>query len=62
MYKETPATFPSALKSILASGSVESPIAILKHVDADISDRAFWNKSIVYIESLLDELELTLDI
>ena len=33
------------------------PVSITKIVGADIESPAFWQKSIVYIESLINELE-----
>lgn len=59
-YKESPDTFPEKLKDVLSCGGSKSPKDILKIVKADITKEAFWEKSLKYIESLLDELEDTL--
>ena len=59
-YKEAPETFPDKLKELLECGGSKSPKDILKIVKADITKEAFWEKSLTYIEGLLDELESTL--
>jgi oligoendopeptidase F len=59
-YKENPDTFPDKLKEVLTCGGAKSPKDILKIVKADITKEAFWEKSLKYIETLLDELEATL--
>lgn len=45
------------LKQILQSGSCMPPIEIAKLADIDITAPTFWQQSIDYIETLLDELE-----
>ena len=56
-YLEEGDSFIPKLKEFLASGSVRSPQELCKIVDADITKKAFWKKSITYIESQLNELK-----
>ena len=56
-YLEEGPSFIPKLKEVLSLGSFASPIEITKIIGADISSEAFWRKSLVYIESLIDELE-----
>ena len=56
-YKEEGQSFIPKLKEVLSAGSLMDPVSITKIVGADIESPAFWQKSIVYIESLINELE-----
>ncbi|RAP32403.1 peptidase M3 [Candidatus Marinamargulisbacteria bacterium SCGC AG-414-C22] len=56
-YKEEGKAFIPKLKKCLAAGSVTDPKTITRYFDVDIEDPSFWRKSIVYIESLITELE-----
>ena len=56
-YKEEGHSFIPKLKQVLSAGSSMDPIAITSLVGVDIESKAFWKKSIVYIETLIDELE-----
>lgn len=56
-YLEEGVSFIPKLKNVLSMGSVASPIEITREVGADITSADFWRKSLVYIESLIDELE-----
>jgi len=59
-YLEEGASFIPKYKQLLAMGSSASPIEITKIVGVDITEKKFWQKSIIYIESLLTQLtELT---
>lgn len=51
-------TFIPRLKTFLSLGSSESPKTIAEKMGIDLSDRCFWENSMRYIESLLEELEL----
>ena len=53
-------SFIPKLKKLLAAGSSMSPLDITKLVDVDITTEDFWQKSITYIESMIDELEALL--
>ena len=56
-YKEEGVSFIPKLKTLLSAGSVADPVTLTKAIGVDIESESFWNKSIVYIESLIDELE-----
>ena len=56
-YKEEGVSFIPKLKELLSAGSVTDPVTITQIVGVDIESSAFWQKSIVYIESLIDELD-----
>jgi oligoendopeptidase F len=56
-YLEEGRRFVPKLKEMLAAGSSMAPIEICKIVGADITSESFWNKSFLYIESLVDQLE-----
>ena len=57
MYKADGEAIIPKLKRMLSLGSSKSPYEICQTMDIDITDRAFWKKSIDYIESLIVELE-----
>ena len=57
VYLEQGDSFIPKLKEVLSSGSAMSPVEITKLVGVDIASREFWEKSIVYIQSMIDELE-----
>ncbi len=57
LYLEQGPPFAPKLKTFLSMGSSKSPKAICAAIGVDISDRKFWEKSIVYIEGLLQQLE-----
>ncbi|RAP29920.1 peptidase M3 [Candidatus Marinamargulisbacteria bacterium SCGC AG-343-D04] len=59
-YLEQGISFIPKLKECLAAGSSDNPQKIAKIVDADITDQKFWNKSIIYIEGMINELETLL--
>lgn len=56
-YLEEGASFIPKYKEFLSMGSVATPTAITKTVNADITDPEFWRKSIRYIENQIDQLE-----
>jgi oligoendopeptidase F len=56
-YLEEGSDFVPGLKQFLSAGSAKSPEAIAEFVDVDIKDKAFWEKSLKYIEKLIDEVE-----
>ena len=56
-YLEEGDAFIPKLKAFLGMGGSRSPKEITQVVGVDITDPSFWQKSIVYIESLLTELE-----
>jgi oligoendopeptidase F len=59
-YLEEGKSFIPKYKALLSMGSAARPIEITQIVGADINDEKFWQKSIMYIESLLNQLkELT---
>ncbi len=57
MYLEQGDSFVPDLKKVLAAGSFASPLDITKSIGIDIESAAFWQKSIVYIEDMVNELE-----
>ena len=56
-YLEEGKTFIPKFKAFLSAGSAKSPKDICESIHTDINDPNFWKKSIVYIESLINELE-----
>ena len=56
-YLEQGESFIPKLKACLSAGGSDNPQNITKIVDADITDPKFWNKSIIYIENMINELE-----
>ena len=56
-FLEEGSSFIPKLKSILAAGNSCSPLAMTQSIGVDIESADFWQKSIIYIESMLDELE-----
>ncbi|MBI59645.1 peptidase M3 [bacterium] len=57
LYLEEGASFVPQLKTLLAAGSSASPLDITRSIGVDIESEAFWQKSIVYIEEMVNELE-----
>ena len=60
LYLEQGDAFVPDLKKLLAAGSFASPLDITQSIGIDIESEAFWQKSIVYIEDMLNELETVL--
>ncbi|NQU66324.1 MAG: M3 family oligoendopeptidase [Candidatus Marinimicrobia bacterium] len=56
-YLEEKSAFIPKFKEFLSMGSSAKPTDIINLVDQDIHDPQFWQKSIVYIESMIDRLE-----
>ncbi len=56
-YLEEGKSFIPKYKALLSMGSAARPIEITQIVGADINDERFWQKSIMYIESLLNQLK-----
>ncbi|MGE4170129.1 MAG: M3 family oligoendopeptidase [Candidatus Margulisiibacteriota bacterium] len=56
-YLEEGEAFIPKYKALLAMGSSASPVQITAIVGADITQAAFWQKSLNYIEGLIDQLE-----
>lgn len=56
--KEGKNTFYPKLKKMLESGSSASPIQLTQAMGIDLTQKSFWTGSLVYIESLIDELAL----
>ena len=56
-YLEEGAIFKEKLKNFLSSGSSDSPKVLCEAIGVDISSQAFWEKSLTYIEGLIDECE-----
>ena len=56
-YLEEGAHFVPKFKQFLSMGSIASPKEITGLVNANISSPTFWKKSILYIESLLKQLD-----
>lgn len=56
-YLEEGEGFIPKLKMMLSLGSSVSPQEICEVVGVDITDRGFWEKSLLYVEGLIDELE-----
>ena len=56
-YLEEGAAFVPKLKTFLSKGSSASPKDLTEALGVSITDPEFWKKSLVYIESLIDELE-----
>ena len=59
MYLDEGETFIPKLKRILAGGSSKSPVELMGDEGIDILSPEFWARSIAFIESILDELEMT---
>ena len=57
MYLEEGQSFIPKLKTLLAGGSSLSPLDMTRSIGIDIESEAFWQKSIVYIEDMVNELE-----
>ncbi len=57
LYLEEGEAFKPKLKAILAAGSSKSPKEILETIGVNIEDPAFWEKSLVYIETMITQLE-----
>ncbi|MFT5171231.1 MAG: oligoendopeptidase F [Candidatus Marinamargulisbacteria bacterium] len=60
-YLEEGKAFVPKFKDFLSRGCSASPADITKLVGADIESPEFWEKSLRYIESLIDELEAVVD-
>ncbi len=56
-YLEEGAAFIPKFKTCLAAGSSMRPTDIIGVTGQDITDPEFWNKSIQYVEGLIDQLE-----
>lgn len=56
-YLEEGQSFVPKLKTFLSMGSSASPQDLTAIVGADISDSAFWGKSLKVIEGMVGELE-----
>ncbi|RAP38893.1 peptidase M3 [Candidatus Marinamargulisbacteria bacterium SCGC AAA071-K20] len=56
-YLEEGQSFIPKLKVFLSSGSIDDPKVLCDLVGADITKKAFWQKSITYIESQVNELK-----
>lgn len=56
-YLEEGQSFIPRLKTFLSKGSSASPKELTEALGVSITDPDFWRKSLVYIESLIDELE-----
>ena len=56
-YLEEGTSFIPKLKSCLALGSAARPTDIIAVTGQDVNHPDFWQKSVVYIESLIDQLE-----
>ncbi len=56
-YLEDGEDFIPRFKEFLSMGSSARPTEIIAIMGQDISDRNFWQKSIIYIESMIDKLE-----
>lgn len=57
MYKEGNTGFNESYKTILSSGSSDSPLAIMDRAGIDIRNAAFWRKSMDSIKHMVDQLE-----
>jgi len=57
MYLEEGQDFVPKLKTLLEAGSFQSPLDITRSIGIDIESADFWQKSIVYIQDMVDELE-----
>ncbi len=60
LYLDEGETFIPKLKRILAGGSSKSPVELMGDEGIDILSPEFWARSIAFIESILDELEVTI--
>jgi oligoendopeptidase F len=56
-YLEEGEPFIPKLKAFLSSGSIVNPKVLCELVGADITKKEFWEKSVTYIESLVNELK-----
>ena len=61
LYKEEGARFIPKFKALLTAGSSASPYDIVAIAGFDLRDPEFWQKGITAIESLLIELEKTME-
>jgi len=61
LYKEEGSQFTPKLKDILRAGSSMSPYDIVAIAGFDLKDPEFWQKGIAAIDSLLKELENTVE-
>jgi len=57
MYLEEGQDFVPKLKTLLEAGSFQSPLDITRSIGIDIESADFWQKSIIYIQDMVDELE-----
>tara|TARA_B100001121_G_scaffold298108_1_gene305294 strand:- start:9984 stop:11765 length:1782 start_codon:yes stop_codon:yes gene_type:complete len=60
LYLDEGQAFIPKLKRILSAGSSKSPVQLMRDEGIDILSSDFWQGSIAYIESILDELQLTI--
>jgi oligoendopeptidase F len=60
LYLHEGQAFIPKLKRILSAGSSKSPVELMRDEGIDILSSDFWQGSISYIESILNELQLTL--
>jgi len=60
LYLDEGQAFIPKLKRILSAGSSKSPVELMGDEGIDILSSDFWQGSISYIESILDELQLTI--
>ena len=56
-YRENPAGFMGPFKQLLAMGKSCDPMTICQTVGVDLTDPAFWESSVSYIEHLVSQLE-----
>ena len=59
LYLDEGEPFIPKLKRILSSGSSKSPVQLMRDEGIDILSTEFWQRSISFIESTLDELQMT---
>lgn len=56
-YREEGDAFKPKYLRLLAYGGAARPVEMLKEVDVDITDPAFWQKGFAVVEQMLNELE-----
>ena len=59
LYLDEGESFIPKPKRILSSGSSKSPVQLMRDEGIDILSTEFWQRSISFIESTLDELQMT---
>ena len=59
-YQDEGRAFVPRYRELLAAGGSEAPDVLLRRLDVDVDDPAFWERGFAVIASLLAELRATM--